>query len=257
MRKCTICGTKLLPNETICPNCGNQYKTSQKEKKKLVKSIDWKFVFRALGRVLLAFIIVYDVYSWVSRPQTTPQDYFENQYGENYDLIEYKDYDSFKKDYPELSGQIQPYYQLVKERHTYEKNPENVYPTLNQEWITVVNGQIHSVGFNLYIYNEQKDIGVNYSLDRVSEDMWNEMILADVYNVNKEEFIGEVQSHLYYIEEILEIDLETEILDISDKITNYYKAVKYVSNVDDFEFKFNYNGNGDFKITLHNTIYSE
>ena len=127
MRKCTICGTKLLPNETICPNCGNQYKTSQKEKKKLVKSIDWKFVFRALGRVLLAFIIVYDVYSWVSRPQTTPQDYFENQYGENYDLIEYKDYDSFKKDYPELSEQIQPYYQLVKERHTYEENPEIVF----------------------------------------------------------------------------------------------------------------------------------
>lgn len=262
MRKCDICGTVIPVGSTHCPNCGFKYKTEQQPKKqyksdrqsKTVPKVKFDIdlpIFKIITKILICLGIVLSAVSAIRELVTISQShYYPQQYGDNYDTMVYGDFYDFNFDHPELAKEIVDYYdELINLKERYEKLPENTTTNGVQSSIRVVNNQLDSVDFSVYILDDFNDIGVFYSLHKVNEESWNVYVSAEAYNIKKDALTPNIKMHLDYLGEILGIDMN-DIIDEILPISNYYNVRNYETEIDGYSFEFYHKGQGDYTIYL-------
>ena len=207
----------------------------------------WIYKFVLICSALLS------VYYLLQANMKAPDNQYKEQYGDDYQLDFYDDYEQFKQDYPELVKEVDYYYNfLTTIKESYEVSSENnsVRPS-----IRVINDKVESASFDTHIYDSNEDIGVNYNLYLIENGKWEANILAEGYDIRKEDIWGVLHWHFAYVEKIVGVDLYDFCLEaVASTHVNYYKVKTIESEIDGYNVGFNYNGQGDYKIFLNKVL---
>ena len=126
-----------------------------------------------ISKLIAILSLLVSIYSIFQTNIRTPDDYYKEQYGDDYQLDFYDDYEQFKQDYPELVKEVDYYYNfLTTIKESYEVSSENnsVRPS-----IRVINDKVESASFDTYIYDSNEDNGVNYNLYLIENGKWEKI----------------------------------------------------------------------------------